>query len=80
MKAFKGFNKNLKCRDFQYEIGKNMRKTKRHCAIKGFTLANIRWTALIIMHRQTADFVKLSLTQLMSGTATILRCAVQKSR
>jgi hypothetical protein len=38
MKAYKGFNKDLKCRDFQYEIGKTYKtdKTPVRCTENGF--------------------------------------------
>lgn len=36
MKAFKGFDKNLKCRDFQYEIGKEYQENEASLCNKGF--------------------------------------------
>ena len=36
MKAFKGFDKNLKCRDFQYEIGKEYEEKEASICNKGF--------------------------------------------
>ena len=36
MKAFKGFNKDLKCRDFQYEIGKEYKEKEASLCNKGF--------------------------------------------
>ena len=36
MKAYKGFNKNLKCRDFQYEIGKEYKEKKATVCDCGF--------------------------------------------
>ena len=36
MKAYKGFDKDLKCRDFQYEIGKEYEEKEAIVCEKGF--------------------------------------------
>lgn len=36
MKAFKGFNKDLTCRGFQYEEGKEFHTEKAECCEEGF--------------------------------------------
>lgn len=36
MKAYKGFDENLKCRDFQYEIGKEYEETNAKLCETGF--------------------------------------------
>lgn len=42
MKAFKGFNKDLTCRGYQYEEGRNFTQKERSAVIQVFTLASIR--------------------------------------
>lgn len=41
MRAFKGFNKDLTCRGYQYEEG-NFTQKERSAVIQVFTLASIR--------------------------------------
>lgn len=42
MRAFKGFNKDLTCRGYQYEEGKEFHTERRSAVIQVFTLASIR--------------------------------------
>lgn len=42
MRAFKGFNKYLTCRVYQYEEGKNFTQKERSAVIQVFTLVSIR--------------------------------------
>lgn len=54
IKSYKGFNKNMACRDFQYEEGKDTKQIKQRLASVVFMPVNIRLTVLAIMHRQKA--------------------------
>lgn len=42
MRAFKGFNKDLTCRGYQYEEVRNFTQKERSAVIQVFTLASIR--------------------------------------
>jgi hypothetical protein len=51
IKGFKGFNKNLQCRDFQNEIGKDLKKMEKlKLVIKAFTFAKTLLMYLVIIH------------------------------
>lgn len=47
MKAFKGFNKDLTCRGFQYEEGKEFHTEK----MRDFMRVSILWIVLVITIR-----------------------------
>lgn len=44
MKCYKGFDKDLKCRGFQYEIGKEYEENAADICHKGFHAWRTRWT------------------------------------
>ena len=42
IKSFKGFDKDLKCRGFQFEVGKEFLMTPIGCGIAGFRIEELR--------------------------------------
>lgn len=54
MKAYKGFDENLKCRDFQYEIGKEYEETNAKLCETGFHACENPIDVLHTIHQQTA--------------------------
>lgn len=58
MKTYKGFDKNLKCRDFQYKIGKEYKEKKQKSVNADFMLVKIHLKYLAIIPRLIADIVK----------------------
>lgn len=58
MKAFKGFNKDLTCRGFQYEEGKEFHTEKAECCEEGFHACEYLWIVLVITVRLRAFFMR----------------------
>ena len=58
MKAFKGFNKDLTCRGFQYEEGKEFHTEKAECCEEGSMRVSILWIVLVITVRLRAFFMR----------------------
>lgn len=56
--CYKGFNKDLTCMDFQYEVGKEYEMEGRYvCVREASTHVGIRWMSLIFIWGQTRDTV-----------------------
>ena len=62
IKSYKGFDKNMQCRGFQYEVGKEyeMDGNISSAASEVFTLANHLWKCGIIMICSTRVLPRLS--------------------
>lgn len=58
MKAFKGFNKDLTCRGFQYEEGKEFHTEKLSVVRRGSMRVSILWIVLVITVRLRAFFMR----------------------
>lgn len=52
--SYKGFNKDMTCRDFQYKEGEIYEEPSAKACERGFHAASIRWIVLIIIHRMRA--------------------------
>lgn len=60
MKAYKGFDKDLKCGDFQYEVGGDTKKPAPNCVTEVSMRGKTRWIYLSITRQLTEDIVKLN--------------------
>lgn len=78
MKAYKGFDKDLKCKDFQYEIGKTYEEPKAQLFKKGFHACEYRWMFLVIIPHHATVLQKLSWMKFPMRNQTILIAAAKK--
>ena len=71
MKCYKGFDKDLKCRDFQYEIGKEYEEERAEICDTGFHACENPLDDLDIMHRLIPDIAKSSWMQTIRNLKTV---------
>lgn len=70
--TFKGFNKNLKCRDFQFEIGKTFHHDgKVEACGSGFHAVNVLSMFSVITLLQTAALQKPSPSVLLTANKMV---------
>lgn len=79
MKAYKGFDKDLRCRGFQYEIGKEYVEEEAELCNKGFHACEFPLDVLgIIRQRAEPVFAWLNSMITANGITAILKSVAQK--
>lgn len=78
IKSYKGFNKDMTCRGFQYEEGKEYEEETADACHSGSMLVNILWIALVIILRTNLFTMKWSRTVNLTEVKMIPRLHPQK--
>ena len=80
MKMYKGFDKNLKCRDFQYEIGKTYTEDKAKLCNAGFHACEHPLDCLNYYKPGESRTVTWIWTMLQTNTETTVSVSARKSQ